>query len=250
MATMDQMTRIVLDALKQAVTERGEQRLYKSGKLPGLFAGRTGTSAEAALRAVRDGFFEVVRTESKGKTVTEWVRATPKGIEFLHEHESPARAMEDLRAALQMTQEGFPVWMTDIRQQLHALGTRLTEEVQTITHRLDMLSQRVMESLRRSDAAVTLPEELATAVPWGPDALAYLDHRKTLGVVNHCSLPELFTALKEKHADVPVKDFHNGLRTLHDRGVLRLLPSENADGLAEPEFALPSGAEVYYYVSR
>jgi len=248
---MDQATRIVFDALKTGVAERQEQRLYRSGKLPGLFASRTGPSAEAALRAVRDGLLEVVRTETKGKTVTEWVRVTPKGIEFLHERESPVRAMEELRTALRATQEGVPVWMAEIREKLQTLGQRLAEEVQAIAHRLDALSQSVSEALHRANAAVpAVPADLAALVPWGPDALAFLDQRKSAGVVNHCSLPELFTALRTKHAELEVKDYHAGLRTLHERGVLRLLPSESPDGLPEPEYALPSGAEVYYYVTR
>src|SRR5262245_37327588 len=128
--TNDPVTPVLIDALKQAAAAPGEQRLFRRGKLPAVFAGRPGGNAEAAVRALRDGLLEVVRTETKGKTVTEWVRVTPKGVEFLHEHESPVRAMDELRAALQMTQEGIPVWMAEIRQQLQALGTRLTEEVQ------------------------------------------------------------------------------------------------------------------------
>jgi hypothetical protein len=95
-----------------------------------------------------------------------------------------------------------------------------------------------------------VPPDIADAVPWGPDALAYLDHRKDTGVVNHCALPELYTALRHKHAELSVKDFHAGLRTMHERGVLRLLPYAGDDALPEPEYALPSGAEVYYYVTR
>ena len=62
--------------LKQCLADPAEQRLFKSGKLDGLFASRTGTNAEAASRALADGLLEVVRTETKGKTTTEWVRLT------------------------------------------------------------------------------------------------------------------------------------------------------------------------------
>src|SRR5262249_26841400 len=121
---MDKTREIVLAALKQALAEPAEQRLFRSGKLAGLFPSRTGPSAEASTQALREGLFEVVRTETKGKTVVEWVRPTPKGVDFLHKHESPVRAMDELRAVLQMTREGIPVWVTEIRQTLNALATR------------------------------------------------------------------------------------------------------------------------------
>src|SRR5437867_5078686 len=111
----DRLTEALVQALKQALAEPGEQRLFRSGKLPGLFAGRAGFNAEAAAQALRDGLLEVTRTETKGKTTTEYVRVTPKGVEFLHVHESPLQALDDLRAALQMTQDGLPAWMGELR---------------------------------------------------------------------------------------------------------------------------------------
>src|SRR5437764_5190214 len=99
----DKVTETLLDALRQALGGPGEQRRLRSGTLAGLFTGRTGVYAEAATRALRDGVLEVVRTETKGKTQVEWVRLTPRGIEFLHDQESPVRALEELRDALMTT---------------------------------------------------------------------------------------------------------------------------------------------------
>ena len=110
---MDKLTQILIDAIKQAANEPGEQRLFRAGKLPGVFPSRVGLSAQAAEQALRDGLLERARTEVKGKTSIEWVRLTPKGMDFLHNHESPVRAMDELCEILQMTQEGVPVWMKD-----------------------------------------------------------------------------------------------------------------------------------------
>src|SRR5437667_7037109 len=123
----DRVTEIVLDALKPALAEPAEQRLYKSGKLPCLFPGRAGVNGEAAARALREGLLEVVRTETRGKTTCEWTRLTPAGVDFLHEHESPLRALEELRAVLKSNREAVPVWLESMRQELRQLSDRLEE---------------------------------------------------------------------------------------------------------------------------
>ena len=68
-------TELLLDALKAAIGTPGEHRLFRSGKLAGLFPSRAGLSAGAAVFAVRTGLLETVRSETRGKVVTEWVRA-------------------------------------------------------------------------------------------------------------------------------------------------------------------------------
>src|SRR6476659_7673590 len=97
--TTDRVEFALLQALKQALTEPGEQRLYRSGKLPGLFPTRTGPNPIAASNAVSEGLIEVVRTEQKGKLTVEWARLTPAGVSFLHAHESPRAVLEELQAA-------------------------------------------------------------------------------------------------------------------------------------------------------
>jgi len=99
---MDKVKEALVQALKQSLAEAGEQPLFKSGKLDGLFTSRSGVNAEAAARAVRDGLLEITRTESRGKSTIEWVRLTPRGMEFLHDHESPVQALKDLQAILQV----------------------------------------------------------------------------------------------------------------------------------------------------
>src|ERR1700757_655235 len=95
--TKDKVTDALLDALKSALAQPGEQRLFRSGKLTGLFPSRVGANAEAALQALRDGLLESVRTETKGKTAIEWVRLTPRGVNFVHDHESPILVLRELR---------------------------------------------------------------------------------------------------------------------------------------------------------
>src|SRR6266508_3228390 len=80
---------ILLDGLRLALADPNEHRLFKSGKLDGLFPGKTGVSGDAASEAVRAGYLETVRTEEKGKIRIDWVRLTPQGVEFIHRHDSP-----------------------------------------------------------------------------------------------------------------------------------------------------------------
>ena len=249
---IDKATETLLDALKRAMLAPGEQRLFKSGKLDGLFPGKAGLNATAAAQAIRDNLLEVVHTETRGKTTIEWVRLTPQGVELVHTHESPTRAMDELQDALKTTLEGVPVWMTGIRHELQALGNRLTEEVQNVCHRLEVLSQRVSEALGKANNHVApLPGDLMASVPWGVAALEYLDKRRAGGAANDCPLPDLFRAVREQRPELTVKEFHDGLRKLHDRGALRLLPfAGTQEAMPEPEYALPEGNVMYYSVAR
>src|SRR5436305_1190934 len=111
----DRVTEVLADALKRALDDpAAERRLYKSGKLDGLFAGRGGAGGQAAARALAEGLLEPVRTETRGKALIEWVRLTPRGVEFLHERESPAAALHGLRDALRANQRAVPLWLDDM----------------------------------------------------------------------------------------------------------------------------------------
>jgi hypothetical protein len=250
--TNDKVSQMLVDALKLALAEPGEQRLYRSGKLAGLFAGRVGVNAEAAEQALRDGLLEVVRTETKGKTAIEWVRTTPRAVEFLHKQESPVEALKDLRTILQVNREAIPLWLAEMQGELKTLCSRLTEEAQRWTHRLDALSAQVEAALRRAEAAgLQLPQGIGAETPWALDALAYLDHRRSGGAAGECPLPELFGALRDRYPDLSVNAFHDGLRRLDDRRALRLHPFPGTPvEMPEPEYALLDGAKLFYYVTR
>lgn len=240
---MDKKTELLLEALKQALATAGEQRLFKSGKLDGLFASRTGASGEAATAALRDGLLEVARTETKGKTTIEWAQLTPRGVEFLHEHESPIQALRDLHAVLQANRDALPLWLGEMQGELRALGQRLTDEVERWTHRLEALSGQVEAVLRRT----MRNEDEQDVVPWAKAAIGYLERRRESGAADPCPLPELFAALREQQDGLSITAFHDGLRRLHDRKVLRLLPYTGAiSELREPEYALPDGAVMWY----
>jgi len=248
---IDRVTEMLLEALKAGLARPGDHRLYKSGKLDGLFPGRSGANAEAAARALREGLIETVRTETKGKTVIDWVRVTPKAVDFLHEHESPLRVLEDLRAELRATKERVPVWSEEARRTLAELGERLAEDSTRMLQRIEALSARVEEALRRMALlGPHLPEGVAKAVPWAEEALAYLERRRAGGATGPCPLSDLFAVLAGCQNDFTIARFHDGVRRLHERRLVQLLPATAVPGEAPPaEYALFDGGHVYYYVT-
>jgi hypothetical protein len=245
MPSTDRVTQTLVEALARALATPGEQRLYRAGKLDGLFPGRTGASAEAVARAREQGLLEWVRVETKGKTAIDWVRITPRGVDFLHEHESPLRALHDLRAVLQANQRAVPVCLDEMRGVLRDLEARLSADAGRWLQRLAALENRVADTLRRLEAAgPLLPDEVARDHPWAIDALNYLDRRRTSGAPDPCPLPELFAAVRQHHPALGIAAFHDGLRQLHRRKALVLLPAEDGP-LTQPEYALLDGARVY-----
>lgn len=248
---MNRVQDIVIAALQQAVAASGEVRLYKSGKLDGLFPGRAGVNGDAAALAVREGWLEVVRTETKGKTVIDWVRLTPRGVTYLHEQQSPIKALHELRQTLRNNQDAIPPWLIEMRSGLQALDERLTTEAEQWTHRLDALTRRVEDALRRlEEATPLLPKELVERHAWAVDAVNYLERRKNSGAAGECPLPELFAALGQLHPNLSVSAFHEGLRRLHDRRVVRLQAATNIAELPQPEYALFDDGMVLYYAAR
>ncbi len=246
---MDRTTESLLEALRQALTA-GEQRLYRSGKLEGLFA-RTGPAGLAAEQALRDGLLEVARTETKGQTSIDWVRIAPRGVDFLHEHESPLRALHEVRSALRCNRAALPNWLAELHGTLQEAGERLSADAQRWTKRLEALEARVDETLRRLEAAgPLLPREVLEAHPWAIDALNHLDRRRSGGAADDCSLPELFAAVVRHHPALSIGAFHEGLRRLHERRALLLKPAASPADLDQPEHALFDGTSVLYHAAR
>lgn len=242
---------LLLESLKTALADPREHRLFQSGKLPGLFRSRFGPPAEAALFAVKEGLFETVRTETKGRLIVEWVRASPKGVGFVHDHDSPKAVLSDLKRLIGDTRGGIPVWMADVRTEIARLSTQFEERTREMTTRLDELARRVDAALRRIDTAPKLDGPVARLVPWGEAALEYLDRRSAAGARGPCPLAELFHALREAVPALTVPEFHDGLRRLHDNRAVRLLGNGTHPTLrTDPEYAMLVGPELCSFVSR
>jgi hypothetical protein len=239
---------LILDALKRALTEAGDQRLFRSGKLPGLFPSRTGIAGEAALRALTDELLETVRTDTKGKLIVEWVRVTPRGVRFVHERDSAKAVLRELREVLGQTREGVPEWMKEAQEAALALSDRFQRQGQELLARLDSLTERVEAALRRVEAAgPRVSDPLAERVPWAMDALEYLDDRLAAGASTPCPIAELFHALHQKQLVLDLSAFQTGLIRLDDAGAVKLI-SEGA--ASDPEYAILHGHQLCHSIER
>ena len=240
-------TELLLEALKVALATPGEHRLFRAGKLPGLFPARAGTGAEAALQALHDGLLETIRTELKGKLVTEWVRATPKAVGFVHEHDSTRSILRELKDTLNATRAGVPTFMAEAKAELATLSAAFETQAAAMLSRLDDLARRCEAALRRAETTGSaVAEPAARVVPWATDALEYLDKRTETGATGTCPLPELFHALRVRFPDLTLPAFHDGVKRLHDLRAVRLLPGD----LLEPEFAVVSDGKLMSSVTR
>lgn len=244
---MDRRKLALLDALRIGALAGGETRLYRRGKLSGLFAQRTRANTELATEAVTDGLIEITRVETVGKTTVEWVRVTPKGLDYLLQSESPLQALEELRELIAINQEGMPRWVADINAQISAEVRRYAEEMERMRERLERLAERVTQAIDRLDAdRAKTPETVA----WANEALGYLEGRQRVGLGPRCALADLFVHLKEANSVLSIKDFHAGLKRMREAELIALLPSSGNGDVPGPEYALLDGAALYYYVTR
>jgi hypothetical protein len=249
-AFTEKQTELLLDALKAGLAGPGEHRLFRWGKLGGLFPGRTGPSGETATTAVRDGLLAITRTEAKGRLVVEWVRVTPKGVAFVHDRDSPKAVLRELRAVLGAAVNGVPGWMEQARQDVAAASARFEQRAGEMLARLESLAARVEDALRRAEAAApALSEPMAKLVPWGVAALEYLDRRKVAGAADDCRLSELFDALAQTHPDLTLPAFQDGLRRLAETRAVRLAAGDVA-AVSEPEFAFVADGKLVWGVAR
>lgn len=239
---------LILDALKSALATEGEHRLFRAGKLPGLFPARTGLAAQAATTALETGVFETVRTETRAKTVTEWVRVTPAGVRFIQEHDSPKAVLRELREVLGATRSGLPIFLDDARRSVTELAERFEHQTAELVKRLDTLTERVEAALRRADSvgSPTAP----SVVPWAETAIAHLDQRRSIGASTNCPLGELFHAVLEVYPALTLVEFHDGLKRLVDTRAIQLSGPQGDAELVDPEYALLCGSEVCCYASR
>ena len=179
------------------------------------------------------------------------MRLTAKGVEFIYKHDSPRNVLEEMRRLMDGARAGVPNWLNAILAQLRTLSKTFGDEMQRYLQRLDALSRRMEEALRRSRRRRTGADGTDAGVdPLGTRRLTYLDRRKQSGSGVPCPLPELFAAVRKTHPYLSVPDFQKGLKRLADNRALTLLPFVGNGRIPEPEHAIPERGHMLYMASR
>jgi hypothetical protein len=245
----EKLTDCLLDALKYALAAPGEHRLFRAGKLEGLFPAKYGIGAEAARQALADGLIELTRTETKGKTLVEWVRATPRAVAYVDAHDTPKAVLRELKTMLGFARTGLPAWMVEAREEMVRAAAKFEEKSQALLERLDHLNRRVEAALRRQDATrIVADTPLVQVVPWANDVLEYLDQRDGAGAGWVCPLSELFHYVVDRQPGIVLAEFHNGLKRLHEARAIQLTPATAQ--MREPEFAMVVDGKLMGFATR
>lgn len=246
----EKQSELLLDALKSAVAVPGEHRLFRWGKLGGLFPSRVGPSAAAAKFALSEGLLEHVRTEMRGRLIVEWARATPKAMQHLDEHDSPKAVLRELQDVIGVTRAGIPVWMEQARDEAAQLSMRFEHFSRELLRRLDSLNDRVDAAIRRAEtAAPKVGEAMLRRVPWAKAILESIDRHSANGWRGGCEMNNLFFVAKSSEAGMTLLEFHEGIRAMANGGLLQLSPAE-AGEIREPEYAVEVGGQMMWWAER
>lgn len=222
---------LLLDALKRA-SDSKEHRLYRSGKLSGLFPNRTDESCESARFALTEGLLETIRVEIKGRWTSEWVRLTARGMAYIEAHDSTESVLRELKELLGTTRDGLPDWMHDTRQELARMAERFETRAGEMIRKLDQLTLRIEAALRRAEmGGPEVPSAISSKIPWAEAVIAHLDLR--LGDRPR-PLAELFQVATRETQSLSIPEFQEGVKLLHATRSLQLVPDENCD----PEYLI------------
>lgn len=261
----DQSTRMILEALNRAVAQPAGLPLFAAKTGPGLFPS-TAKARQAAQRCRDDGLIQVAAAPREFATITE------KGLNWLLAQSSPRQVLEDFVRVLEEKQaqaadliaaaKQMSASLDSLRAAVERLGPMMTPANGQI-HHVHHASREVSVGPQPPPAP---PVSGGAGGGCGPSEMSDQDRlRKSTAILtdirNHleqwheqshrdCPLPELFRNLFESHSDLTVGQFHDALRSLHEKHQVYLHPwTGPLYDLPEPPFALLIGHEIAYYAS-
>ena len=241
----DKSTQLVLDALGRAAVDPAGVPLHGNKKTPGLFAA-SAAAKQAAQRCKDEGYLGVIRTETKGKTVSEVCALTEKGLAYLLAQVSPKQVLEDFVRALETRQSQVGELVSTARQ-WQANFDAFKATVEKVLQQINKPSQAGPGPLGAYHAGTHQSNGSDT---WLPALLGHLREWQGSGAMEDCPLPELYRQARQTAPDLTIGHFHDGLRSLHDREQIYLHPwTGPLYEIPEPSHALLVGHEIAYYAS-
>jgi hypothetical protein len=179
----------------------------------------------------------VVRTEAKGKTALDICALTEKGLQHLLERTSPRPVLEALLAAVERCEAnlrelvGSAAGQHQHLQALHAFAVKLLEKTPQL-------------------APVQAPAPTNGQHKPEDHVLDVLQSWHDARRIGDCPLPDLYRRFKESSPKLTLGQFHDALRSLHERRAIYLHPwTGPLYEMPEPALALLVGHEIAYYAS-
>ncbi len=220
----DKTTLILLGALRRALAEPAGLPLYAVKSTPGLFPS-TQPCKQAAQRALDDGLLQPA-SDPRLHTLTD------KGLDWLLHQTSPRQVLDDMVRAL------------EARQAETAALVAAAQQMQAALEGLRVRADQVLQQLPAAAPPSPADEQ------WREKVLDFLARRQSVGVSEDCPLPDLYQQARETSGSLTIGNFHDGLRQLHESGLIYLHPwTGPLYALPQPPLALLVGHEIAYYAS-
>jgi hypothetical protein len=232
MTVPDKLQPLVLAGLTAAFASSTDCLLIASRSQSGLFP--SSAAGKAAAQAALDaGWLNVVKTDTRGKSISTFVTLSPSGMDYLFEQTNPKPVIEAVQKQLQQSESTLLAWRDQLQSYLN--------HIQTMRNKVEQLEIR--SSARVSHEKVTVPD-------WESSIKGYLYHRQRVRPAEDCPLSELYQHARQQVPQLSVGSFHDGIRRLQARHEIALQPwTGSLHELPDPELALMQGHSVAYYAS-
>jgi hypothetical protein len=229
----DKASQLLLAGLGRAAAEPTGLPLHGRKGAEGLFTG-TAAGKVAAQRCKDEGYLQVVRTETRGKSNLEICALTDKGLAHLLGQVSAKQVLEDFIRAVESRQAQVDDLLGVARQMQAGL---------------DALKLAAEKVLREVHVPALTPSTNGTHA-LKLDLLPFLTRWQESGAAEDCPLPELYRQACSAAPRLTIGQFHDALRRLYDQQQVYLHPwTGPLYAIPEPPYAMLIGHEIAYYAS-
>ncbi|MFO0863844.1 MAG: hypothetical protein U0744_04160 [Gemmataceae bacterium] len=230
------LTNSILDALRLGIAEGRELPLFAAKGTAGLFPANA-AGKQAAQQAREQNLVRIARTETRGKTAVELAVPTREGVTWWLGQTSPRPVVEALLAAIKASETRCAEWSAE------------TKAVQSHLHSLQEAANHLLQRFPEGKTPDVFPWD-RTQDDLPGRIVERLKQWHDSGKLGDCPLPDLHRMLTTASPSLTIGQFHDALRTLHDRRAVWLHPwTGPLYELPEPPLSLLVGHEVAYYAS-
>jgi hypothetical protein len=250
---------VTLRALAALVADPAPRVMHGSSKQPGIFAGAGAAMKAAARQCLENGWLEPTGAfAGKGKSRKELYRLTAAGLQEVLSRSDPRSLLESLGERLDKLHEDsaqLPAKIAELTNTAAALQHSMQQSTAALRTALLQAEERLkppdLEYLRQvlTESAPTAPNAPNSTADWTEEVLRLATEQKQRHLFQRLTLPQIYNQLRTKFPDLPLGEFHDGMRRLHEQGRIRLGPYTQALAtLDDPRNALYLDREVKYYV--